>query len=82
MKIIDEIKKRASKVKATIIVPEANIDKRVYDACKSILDNKISKLIVFGKEDEFDDSFKTKNCQIIDIAEFKDLNKFARDLYE
>ena len=82
MKIIDEIKKRASKVKATIIVPEANIDKRVYDACKSILDNKISKLIVFGKEDEFDDSFKTKNCQIIDIAEFKDLNKFASDLYE
>lgn len=82
MKIIDEIKKRASKVKATIIVPEANIDKRVYDACKSVLDNKISKLIVFGKEDEFDDSFKTKNCQIIDIAEFKDLNKFASDLYE
>ena len=54
----------------------------MYDACKSILDNKISKLIVFGKEDEFDDSFKTKNCQIIDIAEFKDLNKFASDLYE
>ncbi len=82
MKIIDDIKKRAKKINATIVIPEANLDKRVYEAAKQILDNKISKLIVFGKNSEFDDSFKTKDCQIIDITTYKDLDKFAKDLYE
>ncbi len=82
MKIIEELKKKAKKIDAVIIVPEANLDKRVYSACKEILDKKISKLIVFGKPKDFDDSFKSDYCQIIDIEKYKNLNKFATDLYE
>lgn len=82
MKIVEELKKRAKKIDGTIILPEANIDKRVYLAGKEILDKKISKLIVFGNLNEYDESFKSKDCTIIDILKYRDLDKFANDLYE
>lgn len=82
MKIINEIKQRAKKIAATIILPEANIDKRVYDACLYILENKLSKIIVLGKTSDFDERFQDKNCQIIDIENYAELDKFAQQLYE
>ena len=68
MKILNQLKQKAKKINATIILPEANIDKRVYDACKIILKQKLCKIVVFGKSQQFDNSFKTSNCQIIDMT--------------
>lgn len=82
MEIVEQLKEYAKKIDATIILPEANIDKRVYLAGKEILDKKISKLIVFGKNEEYDESFKSGDCEIIDISSYKDLDKFATELFE
>ena len=82
MKLIQEIRKRAKKIDATIVLPEANIDKRVYDACEFILKNNLSNIIVFGKDSEYGDIFKTNHCKIIDIEKYDKLNEFATQLYE
>ena len=70
MKILNQLKQKAKTINATIILPEANVDKRVYDACKIILKQKLCKIVVFGKEQEFDRTFKTPECQIIDIETY------------
>ncbi len=82
MELLKELEKRALKIDATIILPEANMDKRVYAACEKILKRKLAKIIVFGKASEFGAGFKTENCQIIDIKKFKRLDEFANQLYE
>lgn len=83
MKILEEIRERAKNKDLTIVLPEANIDDRVKDACVKILDEGLSKLIVFGKENEFPKSMvSSSNCTIIDIeiSDLKDM--FAKQLYE
>ena len=82
MLLIQEIRKKAKKINATIVLPEANIDKRVYDACEYVLKNNLSDIIVFGKDNEFGDTFKTKHCKIIDIEKFDKIDEFASQLYE
>ena len=81
MKILNELKKQAKQKMSTIILPEANLDERVYSAAKQILKEKIANIIVFGKGEEFDKIFKTKNCQIIDIETSELKKKFSADLY-
>lgn len=81
MKILNQLKQKAKKINATIILPEANVDKRVYDACKIILKQKLCKIVVFGKEQEFDKSFKNSNCQIIDIDAYNKTD-FTNQLFE
>lgn len=83
MKILEEIKQRAKNKNYTIILPEANMDERVKCAVVEILKHDLSKLIVFGKESEFPSEITAnKNCQIIDIENYKNLNKLADELYE
>ena len=82
MKFIKELYKKAKDINGTIILPEANLDSRVYDAAKQILKKEISKIIVFGKFNEFDKDFNHPNCTIIDIPFYKDLEKLTNDLYE
>lgn len=82
MKILNEIIKRAKNKDYTIVLPEANLDERVYKACEKILKEKLSKIIVFGKADDFSSNFKNSNCQIIDIENYKDLALFSSQLYE
>ncbi len=82
MNIIEKILEKSKKIDATIILPEANIDERVYKAAKILLENNLCKLIVFGTENEFDSTFKSKNCKIIDIKSFPNLKEFANQLYE
>ncbi len=82
MQILKKIKSKAKKVDATIILPEANLDKRVYSACKTILKEKLCNIVVFGKESEFDKDFKNPHCQIIDISSNKDREVYAKQLYE
>ena len=83
MKILEEIKLRAKNKDLTIVLPEANMDERVKTACEQILKEGLSKLIVFGKKEEFDEAISNNpNCQIIDLN-LNDLsNIFAEQLYE
>ncbi len=82
MKLMEKITKKAAKINAKIILPEANLDKRVYSACINILNNNLSKIIVFGKPTDFGKEFSNKNCEIIDIQNNKNLKLFANQLYE
>lgn len=82
MKLLNELTKRAKKINSTIILPEANLDERVYSACQEILSRKLSNIIVFGKPSDFGEEFKTSACQIIDIKSYPNLNQLALDLYE
>ncbi len=80
MNLIKDIQRKAKSKLATIILPEANLDKRVYTACEIILKKKLSKIIVFGKENEFSNHFKCANCEIVDIETYPKINEFANEL--
>lgn len=82
MNIINEIIKKAKKINATIVLPEANLDERVKRAAEIILKKRLSKLIVFGKAENYSGIFKDANCQIIDVENFEKLDEFANYLYE
>lgn len=82
MDIIKCIINKAKQNNSTIILPEANLDERVKSACKIILKNKLSKIIVFGKKEEFSKEFFCDNCQILDIENFEKYNEFANQLFE
>lgn len=82
MDILNNIINKAKKVKGKIILPETNIDKRVYNACKILLKQNLAEIIVFGKLEEFDNTFKKQNCTILDIEKDSRVKEFANDLYE
>ncbi len=64
------------------MLPETNLDSRVYEAAKIILREGICKIVVFGRSDDYDADFNNPNCTIIDIDRFTRLNEFAECLYE
>ncbi len=82
MKLIKQIENRAKGINATIVLPEANLDERVYKAAKKMVKKNLAKLIVFGRPDEFSDIFRCDRCQIIDIASYPDIDNLAKSLYE
>lgn len=83
MKILNEIKQRAKNKNYTIVLPEVNLDERVKAAGIQILEENLSKLIVFGKAEELPEVFnKSENCMVIEIEKFNKLNEFANQLYE
>lgn len=81
MKIIKGLLKKAKEVNATLILPEANADIRVYEASKILLKHKFAKIIVFGKAEQFDKDFQTPDCKIIDIETY-DKTDFAKQLFQ
>ena len=81
MKIFKLMQQNAKQIDATIILPEANQDRRVYDACKIILKQKLANIIVFGKHEQFDKLFNTSACQIIDIDAYNKAD-FSHQLFE
>ena len=83
MKILEEIKQRAKNKDCTIILPEANMDERVKQAAIEILNNNLSKLIVFGEEKDFPDEISNDpNCCVINVEKYENLNQLANQLYE
>ena len=65
------------------MLPEANQDARVKLACETILKEKLSNIIVFGKEEEFSSIFQNNSlCKIIDIEKDENFDNFATQLYE
>ena len=83
MKFLKDLEKQTKKYKATVILPEANIDERVLKAAAYCLKKDIVKVVVFGKEQQFPKLFKnSENCKIIDIEKTKNLTDFANQLFE
>ena len=82
MNILKEIIKKAKGVDATIVLPEAHLDERVKSAAEIILKKKFSKIIVFGKKEEYSSIFASENCQIIDIETYKKLDELTASLFE
>lgn len=76
MKILKEIQQKAKNKQATIVLPEANIDERVYKACEYLLKKKLCKVIVFGDEKDFSPIFKNELCKIIDVEK----NDYSKEL--
>ena len=83
MKLLEELKQKAKNKDYSIVLPEANLDERVKQACAEILKSGLSKIIVFGKENEFPQEFLiSTNCKIIDIETDEKSEEFANQLYE
>jgi phosphotransacetylase len=87
MKILEELKKRAQSKDYTIVLPEANMDERVKNACVEILRDGLSKIIVFGSIDEFSKEFRDKvdyYCRVTltkeEFEEITDKCRFALEL--
>lgn len=77
------IKTKAKQIDVNIVIPEANIDQRIYTACKYLARRNWSKITVLGKPGDFDDFFvKNKNVNIIDIENYDKIDKLTKALYE
>ncbi|MFA4981948.1 MAG: phosphate acetyltransferase [Candidatus Omnitrophota bacterium] len=83
MSFLDEIRLRSAKASKKVVLPESE-DKRTLDALEIILDKKIAKIILIGKEDLKSGikSKNTKDLEIIDPATYKDTDGIASEYYE
>ena len=79
-KILKQIIKNAKQTEGIILLPEANIDERVKHACELILKHEMGKIAVLGKQEEFDDSFKSPNCLIFNPDDEKLKQELAKKL--
>jgi len=81
--ILDDIRKKAAARQKTIVLQESD-DQRTLDALPCILDNKIAKIILIGKE-EIKSRIKAKNLgdlTVIDPLKCKDREAMAGEYYE
>ena len=82
MKDLKDLKKLANKKIARIILPEANVDERIRQACIRLLKEGTTKIIVFGAIEGLTKEFLSDNCEIVDIENDPRLDEFATQLYE
>ena len=83
MTLLEKIRENASKLGRTIALPESD-DGRTFEALEDILEKRIAKVILVGK-DSGRKKIKSKRrdaLSIIDPENFKDIEKFANDYYE
>ena len=80
--VLKEILKNAKKTKGVILLPEANIDDRVKQACELILRHQFGKIAVLGKPEDYSSEFHCSNCKIIDIEDENLQEMLAKKLFE
>lgn len=83
MSLIDDLRKRAAGTSKKIVLPESD-DARTLEALEIILDNRIAKIVLIGRE-EVRKRIKSKNAgqvQIIDPDKYIDTEKMAGEYYE
>ena len=83
MTILEQIRKRAVARQKTVVLPESE-DQRTLDAVPVILEQKIAKVILVGKEDVMG-RIKAKDLSdftLIDPAKFKDIDAVGNEYYE
>ena len=83
MSFIDEIRTLAAKRAKKIVLPESG-DPRTIEALEYILDKKIAKIILVGKQDAVKQlkSKNLKDLEIIDPEKYKDTQAMAAEYYE
>lgn len=81
MEILDKIIENAKSKNGTIILPEAHIDNRVKNAVIKVVQEGLSKVIVFGKSEDYLEIKDNENCQIVDIENI-DKSSYVEMLYE
>ena len=86
LKILDEIKEKASQKKKTIILPESN-DERILKAAEILTKEKIVSVVTLGDEREIknkasDLKVDLNGITIIDQNESKNLDDFTSVFYE
>lgn len=83
MSLLDVLRERASKDPKKIVLPESD-ESRTLEALNYILDKRIAKIILVGKEDARSriKSGNLKDLEIIDPAKFKGIDKMAAEYYE
>jgi phosphate acetyltransferase len=83
LSILEKIREKASKNLKRIVLPETE-DERTIEAAECILDERIAKLILVGK-DAVRERIRSKNAdllEVIDPADYKDSEKMAAEYYE
>jgi phosphate acetyltransferase len=81
--ILEKIRLKASKNVKKIVLPESD-DDRTIEAVDTILDNRIARLIVVGK-DSIRKKIKSKNTdmlEVLDPAGYGGIEKMASEYYE
>ena len=83
MSFIDDLRKNAAKASKKIVLPESD-DKRTMDALEHILDNKIARIVLIGRESLRSEikSLNTRDLEIIDPANYTGMEKVASEYYE
>lgn len=83
MSILEEIRKKASKSQKKIVLPESD-DQRTLEALDYILDNRIAKIILIGRQDvrRLIKSKNTKDLELIDPEGYSDIERMASEYYE
>ena len=86
LKILDEIKEKASEKKKTIILPESH-DERVLKAAEILTKEKIVSVITMGNEDEIKGKASSANIDlngisVVDQLKSKNLDDFAAVFYD
>lgn len=83
LSIIQDIRNKAAKNPMTIVLPESD-ESRTMEALEYILDNKIARIILIGKDD-VRSTVKSKNTaylQVMHPESYKDTDSIANEYYE
>ncbi|MFH0764577.1 MAG: phosphate acetyltransferase [Candidatus Omnitrophota bacterium] len=83
MSLIDDIRNRSTELGRKIVLPESD-DPRTIEALDCILDKKIAKIVLVGKDDARR-SIKSKNLndlEILDPEKYRDIDRMASEYYE
>ena len=83
MTLLDSIREKASKSERIIVLPESD-EPRTLKALDYILDKKIARIILVGKESvrKGITSKNTNNLELIDPGKYKDIEKLIAVYYE
>lgn len=57
MNILNKLYEQSKKVKGKILLPEALLDERVLEACKILIDEQLSDIVLLGEEGSFPAEF-------------------------
>ena len=83
MEVLEDIFKKAKAKSGKIVLPEANVDSRVLEAVKKIVETNLSEVIIFGKDSDFPQEIvASKLVTIIDLDSYTELDNMANTLYE
>ena len=86
MEILEKIRQRARQSQRTIVLPEAD-DKRILEATKIIIEEKLAKIVLLSKDEKLKEKADSVGLDldkvtVIDPAKSPDLAEFSEKFYE